>query len=82
MNDSRAVSRGPVTYRGLLLEAAVDELLLLLQLVAELLLGPLLLLLQEAQLPQLLAPAWRQRRVRKRRVRNDALQSCRGCQLN
>lgn len=43
-------------HRGLLLEAAEDLLLLLLQLVAELLLGPLLLLLQETQLPQLLAP--------------------------
>lgn len=45
-----------VTHRGLLLKAPVDLLLLLLQLVAELLLGPLLLFLQEAQLPQLLAP--------------------------
>lgn len=46
-----------LTYCGLLLEAAVDELFLLLELVAELLLGPLLLLLQEPELPQLLAPA-------------------------
>lgn len=48
---------GGGTHRGLLLKAAVDVLLLLLQLVAELLLRPLLLLLQEAQLPQLLPPA-------------------------
>lgn len=49
------------THRGLLLKAPEDLLLLLLQLVAELLLGPLLLLLQETQLPQLLASAQEER---------------------
>lgn len=44
------------THRGLLFKAAVDLFFLLLELVAELLLGPLLFLLQETQFPQLLAP--------------------------
>jgi len=48
-----------VTHGGLLLKAPVDLLLLLLQLVAKLLLRPLLLLLEEAQLPQLLPPGQR-----------------------
>lgn len=45
-----------MTDRGLLFEAPVDLFFLLMQLVAQLLLGPLLLLLQETKLPQLLAP--------------------------
>lgn len=45
-----------VTHCGLLFEASVELFFLLLQLVAELLLGPLLLLLQETQLPELLSP--------------------------
>lgn len=45
-----------VTHGRFLFKASKDLLSLLLQLVAELLLGPLLLFLQETQLSQLLAP--------------------------
>lgn len=45
-----------LTHSCFLLKASKDLLSLLLQLVAELLLGPLLLFLQESQLSQLLAP--------------------------
>lgn len=45
-----------VTHSSFLFKAPVDLLSLLLQLVAQLLLGPLLLFLQEAQLSQLLPP--------------------------
>lgn len=45
-----------MTHRGFLFKASEDLLSLLLQLVAQLLLGPLLLFLQEAQLSQLLPP--------------------------
>lgn len=45
-----------MTHCGLLFKAPVDLFFLLLQFVAELLLSSLLLLLQETQLPQLLAP--------------------------
>lgn len=45
-----------MTHGRFLFKAPVDLLLLLLQLVAQLLLRPLLLFLQEAQLSQLLPP--------------------------
>lgn len=45
-----------LTHSCFLFKAPEDLLSLLLQLVAELLLGPLLLFLQEAQFSQLLAP--------------------------
>lgn len=58
-----------VTHCGLLFKAPVDLLLLLLQLVAKLLLGPLLLLLQETQLPQLLAPGEEEERRNRKQWR-------------
>jgi hypothetical protein len=45
-----------VTHGRLLFETAAYLLFLLLQFIAELLLGPLFLFLQETQLPQLLTP--------------------------
>ena len=45
-----------VTHSSFLFKAPVDVLSLLLQLVAQQLLGPMLLFLQEAQLSQLLPP--------------------------
>lgn len=45
-----------MTHGRLLFETAADLLFLLLQFIAELLLGPLFLFLQETQLPQLLTP--------------------------
>lgn len=45
-----------LTHSSFLFKAPVDLVSLLLQLVAQLLLGPLLLFLQEAQLSQLLPP--------------------------